>query len=90
MKRAPELRAAPGASLKRELGLPTATALVVGNMIGSGISSVPRHLGGTSENARPDDTRGGVAERRFGGDEGRDNGAQRDDRPRGHSEHERG
>ena len=33
--------AAPEASLKRELGLPTATALVVGNMIGSGIFLLP-------------------------------------------------
>ena len=44
MKRAPELRAAPEASLKRELGLPTATALVVGNMIGSGIFLLPASL----------------------------------------------
>ena len=44
MKRAPELRAAPEASLKRELGLPTTTALVVGNMIGSGIFLLPASL----------------------------------------------
>jgi hypothetical protein len=41
MKPAPELRAVPGASFKRELGLPSATALVVGNMIGSGIFVLP-------------------------------------------------
>jgi len=44
MKGAPELRAAPEAWLKRELGLPTATALVVGNMIGSGIFLLPASL----------------------------------------------
>ena len=32
------------APLKRELGLPTATALVVGNMIGSGIFLLPASL----------------------------------------------
>lgn len=32
------------APLKRELGLPTATALVVGNMIGSGIFPLPPSL----------------------------------------------
>jgi hypothetical protein len=41
MKPAPELRAVPCASFKRELGLPSATALVVGNMIGSGIFVLP-------------------------------------------------
>ncbi|HEX5902528.1 MAG TPA: amino acid permease [Actinomycetota bacterium] len=36
--------AAPGAPLKREMGLPSATALVVGNMIGSGIFLLPASL----------------------------------------------
>ena len=33
-----------GAPLKREMGLPSATALVVGNMIGSGIFLLPASL----------------------------------------------
>ena len=44
MRSASELRAAPEPTLKRELGLPTATALVVGNMIGSGIFLLPASL----------------------------------------------
>jgi APA family basic amino acid/polyamine antiporter len=44
MRQAPEFRTVPEPTLKRELGLPSATALVVGNMIGSGIFLLPASL----------------------------------------------